>query len=172
MTGTDGLLYCPLKCKQWISMLGVWHYYIFIFSLLSLCLLIALVAGTHPRLRQKKKRKKKCLRKGWHQMLITGCLGFNGQRHWAKMNKRGDTLFPCSQGWESGIVTTRNATTSPHVHLGSAPKRSSFAAGRRNGGDGVHKFTTHRREHCLWCRDLKRRGGKIYTNICRISKKK
>lgn len=96
-------------------------------------------------------------------MLITGCFGFNGQRHWAKMNKRGDTLFPGSQGWESAIVTTRNATTSPHTHLGSAPKHFSFAAGRRNGGgNGVHRFTTHRREHSLWCRDLKKSGGR-YT---------
>ena len=53
MTGTDGPLYCPLKCKHWISLLGGWRYYIFIFSLLSLSLLIALVAGTHPHLRLK-----------------------------------------------------------------------------------------------------------------------
>lgn len=30
MTGTDGLLYCPLKCKHRISLLDVWCYYIFI----------------------------------------------------------------------------------------------------------------------------------------------
>lgn len=81
MTGTDGPLYCPLKCKHWISLLGGWHYYIFIFSLLSLSLLIALVAGTHPHLRLKG------LIKGWSQMLIIGCLRFNGQWHRTKMTR-------------------------------------------------------------------------------------
>lgn len=83
MTGTDGLLYCPLKCKQWKSLLDVWHHYIFIFPLLSLSLLIALVAGTHPYLRLK------CLIKTWSQMLIIGCLTFNGQRHSTQMTRGG-----------------------------------------------------------------------------------
>lgn len=86
LTGTDGLLYCPLKCKHWISLLGGWHFYIFIFSLLSLSLLIALVAGTHPHLRLKG------LIKGWSQMLIIGCLRFNGQRHRTKMMTGGTTV--------------------------------------------------------------------------------
>lgn len=109
MTGTDGLLYCPLKCKQWISLLGVWLYYIFIFSLLSLSLLIALVAGTHPHLRLK------CLIKGWSQMLIIGCLQFNGQKHRSKMIKGGTTVQ--AGGWESTTVRTQNvlkATVQDH----------------------------------------------------------
>lgn len=109
MTGTDGLLYCPLKCKQWISLLGVWLYYIFIFSLLSLSLLIALVAGTHPHLRRK------CLIKGWSQMLIIGYLQFNGQKHRSKMIKGGTTVQVAE--WESTTVRTQNvlkATVQDH----------------------------------------------------------
>lgn len=114
MTGTDGPLYCPLKCKHWISLLGGWHYYIFIFSLLSLSLLIALVAGTHPHLRLKG------LIKGWSQMLIIGCLRFNGQRHRTKMTRGGTTVL--GVGWESATVRARkcsksNSTTSWLRHL-------------------------------------------------------
>lgn len=110
MTGTDGLLYCPLKCKQWKSLLDVWHHYIFIFPLLSLSLLIALVAGTHPYLRLK------CLIKTWSQMLIIGCLTFNGQRHSTQMTKGGSTVQAAEL--ESTVRTRKcsksNSTTLHH----------------------------------------------------------
>lgn len=83
MTGTDGPLYCPLKCKHWISLLGGWHHYIFIFFLLSLSLLIALLAGTHPHLRLKSWIQR------YSQMLVVECLEFNGQWHGTKMTRGG-----------------------------------------------------------------------------------
>lgn len=113
MTGTDGLLYCPLKCKHWISLLGGWHHYIFIFSLLSLSPLIALVAGTHPHLRLKG------LIEGWSQMLIIGCLRFNGQWHRTKMTRGGTNVqavgYVCTTD-RAFVCKTRNSTASQDEH--------------------------------------------------------
>lgn len=112
MTGTDGLLYCPLKCKHWISLLGGWHHYIFIFSLLSLSPLIALVAGTHPQLRLKG------LIEGWSQMLIIGCLRFNGQWHRTKMTRGGTNVQAVGYVRTTDrafVCKTRNSTASQNT---------------------------------------------------------
>lgn len=117
MTGTDGLLYCPLKCKHWKSSLGGWHHYIFISSLLSLSLLIALVAGTHPHLRLKG------LIKGWSQMLIIGCLRFNGQWHRTKMTRGGTNVRAVGYMRATDrafICIARNSTASQIEHYVSA----------------------------------------------------
>lgn len=135
MTGTDGLLYCLLKCKQRTSTLSACTcacaceaLFIYLFSsLLSLGLLIALVAGTLPRLRRwemkrrgkeerkEKQREKKAVEKNaGHQVLITGCLRFNRQRHGIFDGKRGDSLHECGHSYDRRGKKNR---AQHHLHI-------------------------------------------------------
>lgn len=124
--------------------------------------------------------KKAAWRRAGHQMLITGCLRFNRQRHRSFDGERGDSLHECGHSYDR----RKKNTAQHHLHIYTlAQAQNTLLICREapvclqsagNDGDGVQKKTKkiyNPPQGNNLCDVGILNEGKDIHNICQIEKK-